>query len=238
MDLSIPLIRPETISPAQTHAAELEKGKRTPDLLIHLARGHLLTNSEEGCHRAHPLYLEALQTTEEGSMNQLRCLHDLAHLEWALAKVSRSDPPLFSLYFNLASHRLREAESRYSLAPDLEKRASDLRAVLLLNSTGWHMGSGLRTEWRRLAAEETPDPLKQLELMVFAVSIGDGKFVDQHHAEIRDGIQSSGPTRARLEGLRTEVEDLCSRLDERACLLAIQPWQHAVEMALSVSATN
>ena len=238
MDFSTPLIRPEVISPAQEHEAKFEKGKRTPDLLIHLARGHLLTNSEEGCHRAHPLYLEALQAVQEGSMNQVRCLHDLAHLEWALAKVSRSDPPLFSLYFNLASHRLREAESRYSLAPDLEQWAADLRAVLLLNSTGWLMPSGLRHEWRRLAERDEPSPLEQVDLLVFAVSIGDGSFIDQYQGEIRDGIQTSSAAYTRLEELRSKVEDLCHQLDERIQLLAVQPWQQAAEMMLTVSVGN
>ena len=232
MDLSIPLVRPEVISPAQADAAELEKGKRTPELLIHLARGHFLTNSEEGCRRAHPLYLEALQTTEEGSMNQLRCLHDLAHLEWALAKVSRSDPPLFSLYFNLASHRLREAESRYSLDPDLEERVADLRAVLLLNATGWLMPSGLRSGWQSLMERGVPDPLEQVDLLVFAVSIGDGSFIDQHQGEIRNGIQTSSAAYTRLEELRSKIEDLCHQLDERIRLLAVNPWLAAVELVL------
>ena len=234
MDLSIPLVRPEVISPAQADAAKIEKGKRTPDLLIHLAREHFLTNSEEGCHHAHPLYLEALQATEEGSMNQLRCLHDLAHLEWALAKVSRSDPPLFSLYFNLASHRLREAESRYSLAPDLEERAADLRAVLLLNSTGWHMPSGLRSEWQRLVEGGMPAPLEQVDLLVFAVSIGDESFIEQHQGEIRNGIQTSSEAYTRLEELRSKIDDLGHQLDERIRLLAVNPWLTAVELVLQL----
>jgi hypothetical protein len=207
-------------------------------LLIDLGRAHLLTNTVEGCHRAHPLYLEALQTVKDRSIHQLRCFHDLAHLEWALAKASRTDPPLFSLYFNLSTHHLREARKRYSLYPDLEQKAAELRSVLLLESSTWLMGSGLRTEWRRYREGKKRDPLKPVDWLVFALSNGDGRFVDRYRAKIREAIEDSGPARSRLEGLRAEVEDLCHGLDERARLLAVRPWLEAVELVLPASVST